>query len=253
MKNFIKFIGYILSTPFVFIALLFNLLSAKIKAKKYIKSPQDVLLADRQKLVYKVFKKFIYLSHIKVDANGFDIIPSKQLFYIANHKGTCDPLIIYVLLYDSNKLDAISFIAKAELKHKWYSKWVGVLCDTIFLQRDNGRSILDCYNKQIQNIKNGFSIAVFPEGTRVSGDVFLEFKSTTLKPAFENFLTIVPIVIYGTDTKVRKKKRFSPYCVKIEVLKPIQPTEFITMKQQTLMPIIKKTIVDKYFELKEGK
>ena len=253
MKNFIKYIGFILSIPFVFLALLFNLLAAKIKAKKYIKFSQDVLLADRQRLVYKIFKKFIYLSHIKIDAKGFDKIPSKQLFYIANHKGTCDPLIIYVLLYDNNKLGSLSFIAKVELSRKWYSKWVGILCDTIFLQRDSGRSILDCYNKQMLNIKKGFSIAVFPEGTRVSGDIFLEFKSTTLKPAFENFLTIVPIVICGTDTKVSAKKKFVPHHVHIEVLKHIQPTEFIGMNHQTLMPVIKNAIVNKYFELKERK
>ena len=251
MKNFFKFIGFILSFPFVFVALFFNLLSARIKANKYIKSPQDVLLVDRQRLVYKIFKKIVYLSHIKIKANGFDKIPSKQLFYIANHKGLCDPMIIFILLYDNNKLGDLSFIAKAELSEKWYSKWVGILCDTIFLQRDNGRSILASYDKQTQNIKKGFSIIVFPEGTRVSGDVFLEFKSTTLRPAFENFLTIIPIVICGTDTKVCKKKKFIPYYVKVEALKQIQPIEFISTKHQILMPIIKNAIVNKYFELKE--
>lgn len=56
---FIKKILHKLSLPFVFCALGFNIISAKIKSKKFKKNNSDVFMVDRHKLVYKIFKKVL--------------------------------------------------------------------------------------------------------------------------------------------------------------------------------------------------
>lgn len=247
MKKIFKSIGYGLSLPFVLLATFLALLFAKRKAKKYKKDPNSFFVQDRLKTVYKLFNKFLYLNRVEVVIDGFDRLPAKQMLFIADHKHILDPMVVFVALYETNKLGPISFICKNELSKHWYTRCVIELMDGIFIQRDDGRSIYDCYLKQMENIKKGYSIVVFPEGTRVPGDEFKEFNPTTLKVAFQNFIAIAPITIYGADSK---RKIFNKKKVYVSALKPVQPNNYINIKQEQLMVTLKNSIVDKYVELK---
>ncbi|MBQ0045414.1 MAG: 1-acyl-sn-glycerol-3-phosphate acyltransferase [Mycoplasma sp.] len=247
MKKIFKSIGYGLSVPFVLLATFFALLFAKRKAKKYKKDPNSIFLQERLKTVYKLFNKFLYLKRVEVVLDGFEKLPAKQMLFIADHKHILDPMVIFTALYETNKIGPTSFICKNELSKHWYTRCVIELMDGIFIQRDDGRSIYDCYLKQMENVKKGYSIVVFPEGTRVPGEQFKEFNPTTLKVAFQNFIAIEPIVIYGADAKrkIGNKKK-----VYVSALRPVQPNNFINIKQEQLMETLKNSIVDKYIELR---
>ena len=247
MKKIFKSIGYGLAVPFVLLATIFGLLFAKRKAKKYKKDPNSVLLLDRYKVVYKLFSKFLFIKRVKIESEGFDSLPLKQMLIIANHKSILDPMVIFNTMYDTGKLGATSFVCKNELSKHWYTRVVIELLDGIFIQRDNGRSIYNCYLTETQQIKKGYSIMVFPEGTRVVGDQFGLFKPAILKVAFENFIAIEPIAIYGSDIK---RKSFNNKTVHIAALKPVQPNNFINTEQEHLMESLKKDITDKYVEFK---
>lgn len=247
MKKIFKSIGYGLSVGFVLIAILFGLLFALRKAKKYKKEPNSVFLQDRQKTVYKLFKKFLYVKRIKVDVKDVDKLPTKQMLFIANHKSIYDPMVIFQALYEAEKLGPISFICKNELSKKWHTRCVIELMDGIFIQRDDGRSIYECFLKQTENVKKGYSIAVFPEGTRVPGDNFLPFNPTTLKVAFQNFVSIAPAAIYGADLK---RKFGNEKIIKVCFLKPIQPNNFINIKPEQLMSSIQSDVVANYNHMK---
>lgn len=247
MKKIFKSIGYGLSVPFVLLAAFFGLLSAKRKARKYLKDSNSIFLQDRLKTVYKLFKKFLYIKRVEVNAEGVEALPAKQMLFIANHKSILDPMVIFKALYEAGKIGPMSFVCKNELSKHWWTRSVIQLIDGIFIQRDDGRSIYDCYLKETENIKKGFSIMVFPEGTRVPGDAFKEFNPTTLKVAFENFVAIAPFVLYGTDIK---RKHWNKKQIFVTALKPIQPNNFINIKKEQLMVSIQGTMVDKYVELK---
>lgn len=247
MKKVFKSIGYGLSVFFVFMATIFALMHANRKAKKYKKDPNSIFLADRLKIVYKLFNKFLYLKRVEVVAEGIESLPSKQMLYIANHKSIFDPMIVFKVLYEAGKLGPISFICKNELSKRWYTRCTIELMDGIFIQRDDGRSIYECYLKEMENIKKGYSIMVFPEGTRVPGDDFKEFNPTTLKVAFQNFIAIAPLVIYGAD---KKRKFGNKKMIYINPLKPIQPNNFINIKQEQLMVSIQADVAAKYNEMK---
>lgn len=248
MKKIFKSIGYGLSVAFVLLAILFNLLSIKRKAKKYKKDPNSIFLPDRLKPIYKLFKKILYVKRIKFEVENVESLPTKPMLYIANHKSAYDPLVIFNALYEANKLGPTSFICKNELSKKWKTRCVIELMDGIFIQRDNGRSIYECYQKEMENIKKGYSIVVFPEGTRVPGDEFGQFQATTLKVAFQNFIAIAPFAIYGSDAK---RKTGNVKTIYLSSLKPVQPNNFIVVKQEQLMESIKGDIVAKYNELKQ--
>lgn len=247
MKKIFKSIGYGLSVFFVLIATLFSLLFAARKARKYRKDPNSIFLQDRLKTVYKLFNKFLYLKRVEVVAEDAERLPTKQMLFIANHKSILDPMVVFKTLYEAGKLGAISFICKNELSKKWYTRCTIELMDGIFIQRDDGRSIYECYLKEMENIKKGFSIMVFPEGTRVPGHEFKEFNPTTLKVAFQNFIAIQPIAIYGADAKrkIGNKKK-----IIVSYLKTVQPNNFINIKQEQLMVSLQAEIVNKYNQSK---
>lgn len=247
MKKVFKSIGYGLSVPFVLLAVFFSLLFIKRKAKKYKKDPSSVFFQDRIKAVYKIINKVLYIKRIKVEAVDFDKLPTKQMLFIANHKSIYDPMVMIKILYEEGKISPISFIAKNELSKKWYTRAPIELIDGIFIQRDDGRSIYDCFLKETENIKKGFSVAVFPEGTRVPGDEFKEFNPTTLKVAFQNFVAITPIAIYGGDKKRVFGKEKKIYAT---ALKPVQPNNFINIKQEQLMTSLQSDIIAAYNHLK---
>ena len=248
MKKVFKSIGYGLSVAFVLLAILFNLLSIKRKAKKYKKDPNSILLPDRLKPIYKLFRKILYVKRVKCEVENVEQLPTKPMLFIANHKSVLDPLVIFNALYEADKLGPTSFICKNELSQKWTSRCVIQLMDGIFIQRDNGRSILECYQKEMENIKKGYSIMVFPEGTRVVGDNFGQFQPTTLKVAFQNFIAIAPFAIYGSD---KKRKAGNNQTIYVSALKPVQPNNFITVRQEQLMETIQSDIQSKYNELKQ--
>ena len=247
-----KYFFYYFSWLFVFIALGFNLLKVKKMWKKTKKESDAFFVADIHKIVYKIFKKIAYLKKFEVIKVGFENIPKKQMLFLPNHKANCDPICIFIALYESGYYNPLSIVAKKELSHFKSIRNVMGLLNGIFLDRQNGRSILQCYHRETELIKKNYSILVFPEGTRVIGHNFLkEFKPTVLKVAYENLIAIAPITIYGSDQKKRKKEGFKHKII-VTLNKPLQPNDFINIKPPILMNNIKNLITAKYFETKEN-
>ena len=219
--------------------------------KKTKKTGDAFFVSDIHKIVYKIFKKVAYLKNFEVVKVGFENIPKKQMLFLPNHKANCDPICVFIALYESGYYNPLSIIAKKELSRFKSIRNVMGLLNGIFLERQNGRSILQCYHRETELIKKNYSILVFPEGTRVIGHNFAkEFKPTVLKVAYENLIAVAPITIYGSDQKKRKKEGFSHKII-VTLNKPLQPNVFINIKPQILMSNIKNLITTKYFETKK--
>ncbi len=246
-----RYFFYYLSWLFVFIALGFNLIKVKKMWKKKEKANESFFVVDIHKIVYKIFKKVAYLKNFEVVKVGFENIPKKQMLFLPNHKANCDPICIFIALYESGYYNPLSIIAKKELSRFKSIRNVMGLLNGIFLDRQNGRSILQCYHRETELIKKNYSILVFPEGTRVIGHNFeKEFKPTVLKVAYENLIAVAPITIYGSDQKKRRKEGFKHKII-VTLNKPLQPNVFINVKPQILMNNIKNLITTKYFETKK--
>jgi len=240
-----------LSVPFVGLALLFNWWSAARKARKYKKNPKELFLEERLKPIYKSIKKILYIKRIEVVAEGFDQLPSKQVLFIPNHKSWLDPLVFFKAYYESGHMGLTSFVAKIELKKQKGVQSAMTLLDGIYIQRDNGRSILQCYETEMDLIKKGYSVVVYPEGTRVAGDEFGTYQPTTLKVAFQNYIAICPVVAYGVEN-IKTYDENNKHKVYIKALKIVQPNNFINTKQEALMAQIQQHAHDEYLKLKNG-
>lgn len=218
--------------------------------KKFLANPNDVFIEDKHKLVYKIFKKAAYLQGFEVVALGFENISKKQMLFIPNHKANCDPLCLFIALYEAGYYNPITFVAKKELSKYKSIRTIMNLMNGIFIDRQNGRSILECYQKETQLIKHDYAVIVFPEATRVPGHDFKkEFKPTTLKVAYENMIPIAPVTIYGSDLKKQKNEGVR-HKIYVSLIKPSQPNEYINIKKEISMENFKKAIIDNYFSIK---
>ena len=91
------------------------------------------------------------------------------------------------------------------------------------IQNDN-----ENINRQAKALfKNGWSLMVYPQGTRAQKDTFLPFKSGAFHIALENNVPILPVVIAGTgDIWPRGSKFMKSGKAIINTLDPIDISKY---------------------------
>jgi 1-acyl-sn-glycerol-3-phosphate acyltransferase len=147
------------------------------------------------KLVQGVFRIMLFTSGVKLTVNGREKIPDDQpVLYVANHRSYYDILIGYTLIKGE-----CGFISKKEInKIPFLGIWMKHL-HCLFLDRDNPRQGLTTILTGIDQIKNGISMWIFPEGTRTPGDEMLPFKEGSLKLASKSNCPIIPVTFTNTE------------------------------------------------------
>ena len=68
----------------------------------------------------------------------------------------------------------------------------------LFLDRKNIKAGLATMNEGTKLLKDGFSIAIFPEGTRSQDEDPHEFKEGSLRPALKAGVPVIPCIFPGT-------------------------------------------------------
>jgi 1-acyl-sn-glycerol-3-phosphate acyltransferase len=138
-------------------------------------------------------RSLVKLAGVTVVTTGEEKIPSGAVLFVSNHQGNFDiPLLLGYI--DKPK----AFIAKIELlKFPMIRTWMTHM-RCVFMDRSDIRQSLKVINQAIQYLKEGYSMAIFPEGTRSKGEAMGEFKPGSLKLAFKAGIPIVPITIRGS-------------------------------------------------------
>jgi 1-acyl-sn-glycerol-3-phosphate acyltransferase len=183
-----------------------------------------------------------------------DKIPKKPCLFVINHKSNIDPFIMIKVLMQQKGLSYFSIVGKDELRKRKLVAATMQLIDSIFINRNDMRSVYDGFEQQKIAITNGGkSIVLFIEGHRYFQDEFGEFKSAALKIAYQTYIPIVPIVIYGTSGLMDKNKsnRNPRKYVYVKALPVIKPTEFITSSSEFIVNKLKTDMQKVYFELKK--
>lgn len=148
-------------------------------------------------------KKLIELTGSEVEIIGVENIPEDTpCLFASNHQSLFDiPLLLGYI--DKNK----GFVAKKELrKIPLVGNWMEH-ANCVFLDRENPREGLKAIKGAIQNIKEGTSMVIFPEGTRsLDGDIN-EFKQGSLKIAEKAKVPVIPVRIQGTIEILPKGKK----------------------------------------------
>lgn len=185
-----------------------------------------------------ISKKLIELSGSTVNVHGLENIPDGPVLFVSNHQSNMDIAVICGFI-DKPK----GFIAKKELeKLPLISKWI-TLARSIYLDRENPRKSMEGILEGIKTLKEGYSLVVFPEGTRSRGDKIGEFKSGSFKLATKSKVPIVPLTIDGTYRVMEANKiLIKPSNINFYVHKPIY-TDKLSKEEIVKLPETVETII----------
>ncbi len=131
----------------------------------------------------------------EVRVHGEENIPDRgPVVYVANHQSYADiPLCCKVL----NKIQT-GFVARDGLQDiPLYGEWI-LNIRSVIIKRNDPRSSLRTVDEAISLIRQGFSMVIFPEGTRSRGGPMQSFKKGSLRLATKPGVPVVPITIDGT-------------------------------------------------------
>lgn len=178
-------------------------------------------------------------SGAKITVKGLENIPKDQVvLFMANHQSFFDiPLLISAI--DVPK----GFIAKKELE-KWpgISLWMKYI-RCIFMDRNNLRKSAESIVEGINIIKSGYSMVIFPEGTRSKGGKAHEFKAGSFKLATKPKVPIVPITINGTY-KLLEENNYKIKADKLEVIiHPAIDTKSLSKEELAALPEAVESII----------
>lgn len=193
------------------------------------------------KEVKSLAKSLVDITGSKVNVVGEENIPEGSCVFVGNHQADYD---ILAMLGYINK--PIGFIAKKELE-----KLIGVnywmkQIHCVFIDRDDPRDSVKAIIEGVGNIKKGYSMVIYPEGTRSKGPVMQEFKKGAMKLATKAEAPIVPVTINGTYEifEAQKCKRVKASNVDIIFSKPINTKELTKEEQNNLSENIKDIIAE---------
>ena len=192
---------------------------------------RDILVNS---LASKWARDLLKLAGAKVKVIGANNIPlDRSVLFVCNHQGSFDiPLILgYV---DKPK----AFIAKVEmLKMPIISTWMKQM-NCVFLDRNDLRQSLKVMNDATELMKNGYSMIVFPEGTRSKGKPMEEFKAGSLRIAVKAGVPVVPVTIKGSYKLMEQNGGIiKPAQVEIIISEPI---ETINLSKEQIISLHEK-------------
>jgi 1-acyl-sn-glycerol-3-phosphate acyltransferase len=154
--------------------------------------------------------------------------------YMANHCSLVDiPALFAYLPYQ------FRIMAKKELFYVPFMGWHLWTAGNFPVDRSDGRKTARSLRRVIEGVRNGKSLAVFPEGTRSIDGRLQPFKPGAFKIALRAGVPIVPVTISGTH-KVLPKGSLAPRGGRVEVIigEPIETREY---SEKSLPQLIERT------------
>lgn len=202
---------------------------------------------ESREKVYSELKNFakqlIRSANIDLTVKGMENLPqSGPVLYTATHKSVFD-IVILVAILD----DPVIFIGKKEVQQMMYvNKWFDAL-GCIYLDREDKRQALQSILQGINEIKEGQSIVLFPEGTRSKTNDIAPFKEGGFKLATRTLIPVVPIALSNTYKIFEEKKRIQKTKVVVNIGKPI-PTNELSKTELKKLPKMTEEIVNQLMQ-----
>ncbi|MDR1496106.1 MAG: 1-acyl-sn-glycerol-3-phosphate acyltransferase [Clostridiales Family XIII bacterium] len=155
--------------------------------------------------------------HGTLEAEHLNRIPEGPVLFVSNHQGNVDIAVFMAAV----TMKQHGFVAKRELEDiPYFGKWVPRI-RSLMIERDDPRSTLRAFREGEEWLKQGFSLVIFPEGTRSRSDEMHEFKKGSLRMATQTGLPIVPVSLSGSWRLFEEKGYPQPWTVRFYVHEPI--------------------------------
>lgn len=188
----------IVAVVFIFFYLLlgFPVLGVEWIIAKYNRKAADI---SQLRMVQWAFRCVLFLCGVKVEVYGHEKVPKDEaVLYVGNHRGIFDVIATYPQCENLTGYIAKDSVRKVPGLNLWMKR---LYC--LFMVREDVKQSLKVILTAIDQINQGISICVFPEGTRNKDREhplkLLPFKEGTFKIAQKTGCKIVPMGILGSD------------------------------------------------------
>lgn len=181
------------------------------------------------------------LAGVTIETHGLENIPKdRPCVFAANHRSYYD---IPVMLTQLDKPHAL--VAKKEINHiPLVRGWMRML-HCVFLDREDPRKAMRALNEATEHLKKGYSVSIFPEGTRNKGEegTVQEFKSGAFRIASKAKAPVVPVAISGTRAIFEDNHMLMhPSHVVVRILPPIETAELSREELKNLPEQVREVI-----------
>lgn len=176
---------------------------------------------EKHMLMCKPFVRLIlYSLGVTVEIRGVEHIQSKGPYILmANHTSMIDIglMILSVPI-------PFRFIAKRELALVPFLGWAMAIQGQYFINRSDSKKAYALLDKIKEDVRQGQSILVFPEGTRSANGQLRSFKKGSFRLAKETAAPVIPCVISGAYDVLPKKRIVPrPGHIIVTFLPPVDP------------------------------
>lgn len=164
-------------------------------------------------VVGKIWAEGLYFflkifCNLKLDARGLDNIPKHSAIYASKHQSALETFMFHLLIHKP------VFVLKKELLNLpifgFYLKKMGMIA----IDRDGGMKSLKLLLKEVQEkLNQGYSIIIFPEGTRTKPGEHAEYNAGITAIYNLKAAPIIPVslntgVFWPKDSFLKKPGKF---------------------------------------------
>lgn len=224
-------IRLIITLIFVFLFLLVSIpiLCVEWIIRKYSRQKADF---SSLRIVQWAFKVIIGISGVRMTVIGEENIPKDEaVLYVPNHQSYYDIILTY-----ARCPGLTGYVAKnSMIRIPVFSSWMKRLY-CLFLNREDLKEGLKTILVGIDQMKQGISMCIFPEGTRNKNyQEMMPFKEGSLKMAEKSGCPIIPVAITNSaEIFENHLPRIKPCHVILQYGKPIR-TQELTKEQRKFL------------------
>ncbi|MDI6854559.1 MAG: lysophospholipid acyltransferase family protein [Deltaproteobacteria bacterium] len=186
-------------------------------------------------------RSLLFFSGVKVEVRGLEHLkPGETYVFAANHRSQFDIFVLLSIL-PGNFL----FVAKKSLFQIPIFGQALTRTGSVPIDRSNRQEAIKSLNLAVAKVKQGFSMIVFPEGTRANSRELIPFKKGVFVMAMKAGQPVVPVAINGTMAiQPRGALRLHPGPIQVVLAPPVDPLRFPT--KEALMAAVRREIAERF-------
>lgn len=230
----------------VFLCAFFLLLSALALLVTYPFDKPRRVVHELSRILVRIFFAIPPMWRFRIE--GMEHVDkSKSYVIVINHRAMTDIPTLYFLPLN------FRWVSKREVfKIPFFGQFLSIHGD-ICIDRGRTAEAMEQLNREGKLwISRGASVAIFPEGTRSRTGEINRFKAGAFILAREAGVEILPVVMNGTTTLVKKNRLFNwRNNISIKVLPPVSADEVAATEPKEMMEQVRERMVEAYDEIRK--
>lgn len=152
----------------------------------------DRLPGEREEAVRRWSGRMLQVLGVKLVVHGQ--APDCPKLVVCNHVSWLDIIAI-------NSVLPSRFVSKAEVAHWPVVGYLVTAAGTLYLERERRRDAMRVLGLMSQALRDGYTVAVFPEGTTGDGRALLHFHANMLQAAIDAHEPVQPLALRYSDQR----------------------------------------------------